>query len=104
MSVCLVEVGSNQNLILRVGGAAGGVLCVLLLGIIRNFYKGSDLGPTKYVQLQWLTRLWLSKTLKQITAKKYGEIIVNKTKPDLQSASSINNRNISGCEGNWDML
>ena len=46
MSVCLVEVGSNQNLILRVGGATGGVLGVLLLGIIRNFYKGSDLGPT----------------------------------------------------------
>ena len=44
------------------------------------------------------------KPLNRLQQKKYGEIIVNKTKPGLHSASSINNRKISGCEGNWDIL
>ena len=44
------------------------------------------------------------KPLNRLQQKKYGEIIVNKTKPGLRSASSINNMKISGCEGNWDIL
>ena len=36
------------------------------------------------------------KPLNRLQQKKYGEIIVNKTKPGLRSASSINNRKISG--------
>ena len=86
-----MEVASNQNLILRVCGATGGVVSVVCL-IIRNFYKGWDLGPTNY---KYNDQPGYG-SLKPLNRLQQKNIIVNKTKPGLRSASNINKRKISG--------